>query len=136
MVRFLSPEWITALDDALRRAGSPPANDAGPNAMVIQHVVTDDADDGEGEIAYSLTVAATGGAVTAGRHAAPTVTYTQDRNCAAAIASGGRSAHDAFMLGALRITGDTHALISASNLLAWIDEALTEVRQTTSYDVD
>lgn len=140
MVSFLSPEWVTALDTALRNAGTPPASDTGPTGIVIQHVVTadgsaSDGPDGDDTAAtYALEVTATEGAVTAGHHANPTVTYTQARSCARAIASGDRSPHDAFMLGELTISGDTQALIAASDLLAWLDSALADVRATTSYE--
>jgi len=136
MIRFLSPEWITALDRALQLAGTPPASDVGPNGLVIQHVVAPRESSGDRtETAYALTIKAGTGTVTAGRHADPTVTYTQDHECAAAIASGQRNAHDAFMLGDLTITGDTQALIVATDLLAWLDEALAQVRAETTYEV-
>jgi len=129
MVRFLSPEWIDALDAALRSAGTPPPTGLASSGIVIQHNVTD-AD----EASYALVVTPTGGSVLAGPHAEPTVTYAQNRACAAAIASGDRSPHDAFMLGELTISGDTHSLIAASDLLAWLDDALAAVRADTTYE--
>lgn len=133
MVTFLSPEWIDALDGALRAAGAPPSS-GGSDGIVIQHVVASD-DETEPDAAYAIVVTLAEGSVSAGRHDNPTVTYTQRRSCASAIASGDRSPHDAFMLGELTVNGDTQALIAASDLLGWLDAALASVRSDTTYDV-
>ena len=50
-----------------------------------------------------------------------------------AIARGERSIHDAFMAGALRVSGDVGVLAGRQPLFRAIDGALDEVRARTDY---
>lgn len=127
MLRFLSEEWLTALERAAEAATDVVDPDLD---MVIQQVVT--SDDGT-EVAYHLVLR--GGQVRAhrGRANTPTVTFTTDRDTAARINQGIQSAQAAFMTGDLRIGGDIQALASQQASLAGLRDLFGALRAETSY---
>jgi hypothetical protein len=127
VLRFLSDEWLAALERAAEAATDAVDPDLD---MVIQQVVTDD--DGT-EIAYHLVLR--GGRVRAhrGRASAPTVTFITDRDTAARINQGIQSAQAAFMTGGLRIGGDIRALASQQASLAGLQDLFGALRAETSY---
>jgi putative sterol carrier protein len=118
--RYLSPEWIEALDAALASSVFAPGA-----PVVIQQIVGDDA--------WYVAVADGRGRVAGGRHDAPTVTFAQDASTAAAIAEGRLSAQQAFMSGRLRVRGDLAALAAAQAVTDELDRAFAAVRDQTEY---
>ena len=136
MAEFLSPAWLDALADAARRAGGPPAfaraEGATPAApdLVIQQVVTLGTGD---EVCWFVSVCADGVGVAAGRHGDPDITFTQDADTAAAIASGDQSAQAAFMSGRLRVGGDVRVLLDHQDDLGRLDDLFSDVRAATTY---
>jgi SCP-2 sterol transfer family len=117
MATFLTDAWIAALDHAAREVDGP----VGP--LVIQQVVTD----GDGEVTWHVVLGQEGARVRAGRAEAPDVTFTQDRDTAEAIASGGLSATAALTDGRLIVRGATARLTEHRAALARLDEALAAV---------
>ena len=87
-MRFLSPEWLTAMHDAAAADPLPP----GSSPIVVQHII---GDDGEGPtssdpVTYAVVLAAPGAGtgVHRGRHPHPSLTFTSSYATARAIASG------------------------------------------------
>ncbi|HEX4867010.1 MAG TPA: SCP2 sterol-binding domain-containing protein [Acidimicrobiales bacterium] len=125
MAEFLSDAWLTELAD---RASSV----AGPSEvrLVIQQVVVD----GDGpERAYGVVLDVGQVRIEPGRTVAPDVTFTQDRETAAAIARGDLSAQAAFLAGRLRIGGDVHLLAEQAAHLATVADIFAEVRAATTW---
>lgn len=127
MARFLSDEWVDALDRALA-AADPPALDA---PLTIQHVVTDVPE--RGEVVYHLRLDAK--RCRAGRGPADdvTVSFTQTYDTAAGIAAGTASAQAAFMAGELRLGGRVDQLMAHHTTIAELDDVLASVRADTEY---
>jgi putative sterol carrier protein len=119
--RYLSPEWIEALDASLASSVFAPGV-----RLVIQHIVDDDT-------AYYITVDDERAGVRAGRAEHPTVTFSQDHTTAAAIAQGQLSAQQAFMSGRLLVRGDLPALTRAQDVMDELDHAFGSVRQQTAF---
>ena len=120
MVPFLSREWVEALDASLAASAFAPGL-----RLVIQHLVDD--------AAYHVEVEGERARVRAGRADAPTVTFTQDRATAAAIAEGRLSAQQAFMSGRLTVRGDLAALTGSQEVMEELDRAFRSVRQQTAF---
>lgn len=127
MVRFLSAEWVAALDEAARRderlAALPPDVD-----LVVEQVVTGTPD---GDVTYHVTLGSGTATVQAGPAPSPTVRFTQDLATALDIASGRGSAQRAFMTGKLRVGGDLRVLLDHGEALAQLDDAFAAVRAQT-----
>lgn len=126
-MRYLSDEWLAALEEAARSVQVDRPGDA--PRVVVQTVIT--GDDGEPEVAYHLVLDGSTVAVHRGRADRPTVTFTQHRRTAEAIASGRRGAQAAFMAGDVRLTGDVTALIEHRDALAAFDEVMRAVAART-----
>jgi hypothetical protein len=127
--RFLSPEWIDALDRAARadkglRAAAP------GDDLILEQVVTGSPD---GERAYHLIVSPDRAGVAAGRHPDASVTITVPFETAIAINAGDASAQAAFMTGQLRLGGDVSALLRHRDALAGLDDLFAAVRAETTY---
>lgn len=123
MVAFASPEWIAALDAAARNHA------AWPEAMrsvhlTVEQVLTDGT-------AWHVVIDRGTVRVHPGRAARPTVTFTQPRELAAAIARGDQSAQAAFLRGDLRVGGDTRALVEHAGSLAALEDVFAAVRADT-----
>lgn len=103
MSEFPTTSWITHLDRGLR--------DIDRSALVgqlrIQQLVTDEATTTE----YWIEVGPDRAAASAGRCVDPTVTFQQNVDTARAVAAGSLSAHEAFLLGTIEVTGDATALL-------------------------
>ena len=124
MVRFLSPEWVDALDRAARRdpALAQAAHDV---SLVVQHEIAD--------ACYYVDVDAGTVRVRPGAAAEPTVTFSSDRGTAARIARGELSAQRAFMNGTLRVSGNIAALIGAHDAFARLPDVFAAVRDNTEF---
>lgn len=125
MTEFLTDEWISALDDQVSSAGAPPVE----GSLVIgQEVIT--ASETRG---YQIVLTPSGARVRPGSDEAATVTFRQSLAIATAIAQGRTTAHEAFMLGQLEVTGDSRALINNSEASAWIETQFASVLAATIY---
>jgi hypothetical protein len=127
---FLSPAWLAALHDAAERAPGGVDGGADGPRLVVQQVVTGGP---KGIVEYHVVV--DGGATTvhAGRAPDPTITFTQDRDTAAAVSRGELSAQGAFMTGRIRVRGNLTELIERQGLLAGLDDVFASVRNMTEY---
>jgi putative sterol carrier protein len=119
-LRYLSPEWIEALDASVASSAF-----ASGVRLVIQHVVEDDA--------YHVAIEDERATVRSGRAEGPTVTFTSDRDTAADIATGKLSAQQAFTDGRLRVRGDLTVLSEHAAVFAALDEAWRGVREDTEF---
>ena len=125
MVRFLTPEWIEALDTAARKAAFP----AGLR-LTIQQIVTDDAG---GDIRYHLVVDGGRLRVVPGEAAAADVTLVQSREVAAALSRGEVNAQQALEAGRLKLRGDIGRLAREGKALTAVEDLFAAVRAATSY---
>jgi putative sterol carrier protein len=128
MARFLSEEWIEALDAALRDDREALRATAGARIAVAQ-VVTDGPG---GRVAYTVQVD-DGSARVRGGDAGADVTFTQDHATATAIARGELAAQAAFIEGRLRVGGDLALLMEHTQVLAGLDTALARARAVTTF---
>lgn len=122
MVKFLSDEWVIALDRS-----SPSSRPCGPELEDL--VLAYDVDD----FAYHLVFTSAGVRAHLGVAENPTVTFRCDRTTATAIAQGESSAQRAFMAGKLRIGGDASALLRAHGAIAALNDVFAAVRPETEW---
>lgn len=128
MLRFGSPEWIDALDSAahhdegLRRAA------AGVSLVIGQEVT-----DGPTAIRWHIVFDGTDVAVHPGASEDADLTFSQDRPTAVAISTGRMSARTAFVMGAVRVEGDTAVALRHAPTLAKLDDVFATVRAETEY---
>jgi hypothetical protein len=127
-VRFLSPEWIDALDGAVA-ASHLGATLGDGQAVVIEQVVV--AEPGHDGVTYQVILDRGGSSVAAGRGREPTVRFTTDRATATAVHAGTESARTAFASGRLEVDGDLDALVRHAGLLAELGEVVAPLRPST-----
>lgn len=129
MPRFLSPEWIDAVDEAVREDHD--LKDAfGDAAMTIQQVVMGCPD---GDIEYHFVIDGGSVAARAGRADSPTVTFTVDHETAEGISKGTASAQAGFMTGRLRLDGDVSALLRHQQAFEALNDVLAALRADTDF---
>lgn len=129
MVRYLSNEWLAALDRAAA-SNDRPAAAANGLQVTVQHVVTC----GEApEVSYHVVISEGRVSFRPGTAERPNVTIRVDRATAVAIATGARSAQAAFLDASLVLDGDLRCLISCGEVLAGIDRALAKIRSDTEF---
>lgn len=130
-MRFLSPEWIDALDRAAS-AAPPPLSDA---TLVVQQTVVDADETSPSGATWHVVMDPSGVRVRAGSAPAvpgsPVVRFTTDRATAVAVLHGELAAQAAFMRGDLRVGGDTAALVDHADSLAALDDLFAAVRADT-----
>jgi putative sterol carrier protein len=124
MVRFLSPEWIAALDAAAREATVP----AGVR-LTIQQVVAD----GDREVRYHLVLDEGRLRVLPGEAESPDVSLVQTREVAAALSRGELNAQQALEAGRLKLRGDIGHLAREGRALSAMEDVFAAVRAVTSY---
>ncbi|MEZ5145101.1 MAG: SCP2 sterol-binding domain-containing protein [Acidimicrobiales bacterium] len=125
MPTFASDEWIALLDEAAR--GDDGIRSATTDAAItIEQVLTDGA-------SWHVVIDHGDVRVLAGRATASTVTFTQDRATAAAIARGDDSAQAAFLRGDLRVGGDIGTLVAAAAVLDRLGDVFAAVRDRTEW---
>ncbi len=129
MVRFLSPEWIAALDGAAREATVP----AGVRLTIQQIVTGDGAGDDDGDVRYHLVLDEGRLQVVPGEAAAADVTLVQTREVAAALSRGELNAQQALEAGRLKLRGDIGHLAREGKALGAMDDVFAAVRAVTSY---
>lgn len=121
-MRFLSEEWLAALDQAAKTATID-----SDRTVVIEQTVRDD----DREIVWHAIVSQTI-RVVPGPAIDAAVRISSDRETAAAIASGRLSAQRAFLDGRLHLSGDIHPLMDARPGLAALGDVFAAVRAETS----
>ncbi len=124
LIRFLAPEWVTALDAAAREVTV-----AGDGDLVVQQVVRTE----DGEICYHLVVGGGRLWVVPGQAEAPDVTFTQDYGVAAALSRGELTAQQALFDGTLKVSGDLDGLARRAVALAALGDAFAALRSKTTY---
>jgi hypothetical protein len=127
MARFLSDEWIAALDGAARHAAVP-----GGVSLTIQQIVTG-AGAGGDDVRYHFVVADGRLRVHAGEAPAPDVTLVQTREVAAALSRGELNAQQALEAGRLKLRGDVGRLAREGKPLIALEDVFAAVRDETSY---
>jgi len=128
MPRFLTPEWIAALDEAARDLAVP----AGVR-LTIQQVVTA-AGEGGGEVRYHLVVDDGRLRVHPGDAPAADVTLVQSQEVAAALSRGELNAQQALGAGQLKLRGDIGRLAREGRALTAVEDVFAAVRAATVYD--
>jgi len=126
MPRFLTPEWIAALDAAAREAAVP----AGIR-LTIQQVVIDDG--GGGDVRYHLVLDRGGLRVHPGEAPAADVTLVQTREVAVALSRGELNAQQALEAGRLKLRGDIGHLAREGRALVAMEDVFAAVRAVTCY---
>lgn len=125
VAEFLSDVWLAELAERAGAVAGPP-----DVRLAIQQVVAD----GDGTSrAYTVVLDDGRIRVEPGRSDAADVTFTQDRETAAAIARGELSAQAAFLAGRLRIGGDVHRLGDVAARLSGVADLFAEVRASTTW---
>jgi hypothetical protein len=139
VAEFLSREWIDALDAAASGTGARSDSTVARSGEATDHSVREEiviqqivVEPSGHETTYHL-VLADGISVRPGRATNPTITFTTDRDTAAAVSQGTQSAQAAFMTGRLRIAGDVRTLTAHQAAAADIDDLFASVRSTTTY---
>ena len=125
MPRFLTSEWIAALDAAAREATVP----AGVR-LTIQQIVTDGPD---GEVRYHLAFGDGRLRVHAGDADAADVTLVQTGAVAAALSRGELNAQQALEAGRLKLRGDIGRLAREGRALTAVEDVFAAVRAATTY---
>ncbi len=136
MVRFLSPDWLDALDRAVVGDEALAAATAGLSLTVEQRItpspgpvgveaeIVPDVDDFVFHVAFDHgTVRVRPGPVPG----EPTVTFSQDEATARGIAAGTASAQRSFMTGHLRVGGDLRVLLDHQAVLAGLHDVFASV---------
>lgn len=124
MVRYLSREWVDALDVALSSAGAPGVE----VPLVIQQRVHADP-----PVEWHLVVGADGAAARWGRAEHPTVELSQDLATALAVAQGHTSSEEALLTGRIVVRGDVGAAAANREVFARLGDALAELRTRTDF---
>jgi hypothetical protein len=127
-VRFLSPAWIAALDEAARANEHLRATPVDP-PLVLEQVVTGD----EADVAYRIVFDTDGAHVESGADAESTVRLITDATTARAIARGEGAALQAFLDGTIRIEGQVGRLLEQRDLFARLDDVFAGVRAATEW---
>ena len=125
MVKFLTDEWISALDHAANAHVSPIAE-----TFVVEYRVQSETND---SFVYQIRFDADAVTVKTGAPSTPTIVLSADRVTAHGVATNTLSAQAAFMAGRLRLDGDTMAMVRNHDALASLDAIFSAVRTMTEY---
>jgi putative sterol carrier protein len=126
VANYLSEEWFEQVGAAADE-GAAGLTEA---TLVLQHTVIGSA---AGEVCYHLRLASDTAEIVRGPAARPDVTFSEDYETAAAVASGALSAPAALIAGRIRVGGDMGALIAHPDILAITDPVPAAVRAATTY---
>ncbi|MEO8692550.1 MAG: SCP2 sterol-binding domain-containing protein [Acidimicrobiales bacterium] len=125
MVKFLTDEWVSALDHEASAYGAPIAA-----TFVVEYRVQLDPDE---TFVYQIRFDADRVTVSKGAPSAATVVLSTNRVTAHGIATNTMSAQAAFMAGQLRLDGDTMAMVRNHDALTALDDIFEAVRTITEY---
>lgn len=130
IVRFLSPDWLAALDHALASSEAVRTATAETSLRLLQ-VVTGTPD---GDLGYLIVVDRGRVQVSPAAPGEPAdVILSSDWPTAVAIATGTIAPHDAFTTGSLLVSGDIDVLRAQAPALAGLSTASADVRSQTTY---
>lgn len=115
---FLGPDWVAALDAAVREAADL-ADAADPPVVIEQRVVIDD-----GEVAYHLVLGPGPARVRAGRAAAADLTMITTVDAARRIHAGTANAQQCLADGTLRLRGNPDVLTRRAAALSRVGALL------------
>jgi putative sterol carrier protein len=121
-VKFLTPEWATALEAALNASASFKQAAAGHNALIQQIIATPD-----GETHYWTKIADGGVEIGFGDAESPDATITQSYETAVALAHRELSPVTAFMTGKLKVGGNMGMLLGLQGPLSQLPEAMASI---------
>lgn len=116
-MRYLSAEWLGAMDEAASASDALRRRSAGLR-LVVQQTVTDEV---EGDITYHLVLDDGEVALRPGPTAEPTLELMTDRATATSIARGERSVQSALVSGDLVVRGEVVALVDHQALFTCLD---------------
>ena len=129
-MKFLSEEWVGALDARLRESDVrlPEGSMA---ALCVQNIA--ELGDGEAPLCYFIQVDAQGTTATFGKVPDPTVVFTQPYDVAVSIAQRRRDAHAAFLLGEIKVSGDVISLLSLNDITVQIQQLVASLYAVTEF---
>ncbi len=125
MVKFLTDEWVSALDHEASAHVSPIAD-----TFVVEYRVELETHE---SFVYQIRFDADAVTVRTGAPSPPTVVLSTNRLTAHGVATNTMSAQAAFMAGQLRLDGDTMAMVRNHDGLAMLDDIFAAVRTNTEY---
>lgn len=128
MAEFLSPAWLTELDDAAR--SSEHVAFPGDEPLALEHEVRGSP---HGDVRYHVSVDTSGTRFRQGPAAAPTLTVVTDYATAVALQRGEINAQRAIVMGAAKVRGDLAALVRHAEALSAIGDVFANVRAATTY---
>ncbi len=129
MYRYLSLEWIDALAEQVAASDALGAL-ASTHAIGVTQVISDGP---EGDVIYHLQLGDGSATFGAGPAYPEDVRMEQDWDTAIAVATHQLNAHEAFIKGKIRLTGDQQRLIDSQPVFGALDDAFTAVREHTEY---
>lgn len=130
VVRFLSPAWFDAVQEALDASDAVRAA-ARDSSLRLLQVVTGGPG---GDVSYLVTVERGVVRIVPGPpEVSADVTLAAAWDTAVAIATGALAPHDAFTTGRLVVRGDIDVLRTQAPALAGLSDAFDEVREATTY---
>ena len=138
MVRFASPEWIAALDEAVRAVPPGTAPDAMPAPVRVRYVFTaadpvGPAQDGPAQDGgYDLVLAGVVRVEPSDPAVEPTVTVSQPWAVAREVAAGRLAAQQALLDGSIRSEGRATELTPWRATLDALDAATAALRADTT----
>ncbi len=135
MIRFLSPQWITAFNEALAEVSiAPPGPDAGlavrDGRFTMGQVVTGGPD---GDVGVTLRVVEGRVTMTEGEASDAAVTIRLTWADALSMAAGELAPAEAIAAGRVRVRGDLSVLAEAQAVLGAVQEQLQKLRDVTEY---
>ena len=125
MVKFLTDEWVSALDREASAQVSPITD-----TFVVEYRVQLDSNE---SFVYQIRFDTDAVTVRTGAPSPPTVVLSTDRRTAHGVATNTLSAQAAFMAGQLRLDGDTMAMVRNHDAFATLDGIFAAVRARTEY---
>ncbi|KAA0234863.1 MAG: hypothetical protein JJLCMIEE_01037 [Acidimicrobiales bacterium] len=128
-MRFLTAEWVDALDAALDAAHDVAEATRGIELVVQQEIHFAP----EGDSAFHMSFQRGRVSARHGRHAEPDICFSQDYDTAVAIATGRLSAQTAFLQHRLRVQGDVVRLLEYQGALARVADVFAQLRENTEY---
>lgn len=131
MIEYLSAQWIAEANRLLQAAEPDPSR----ASIVVEQRILAGSNGPALAANYHLGFDPDGCWAKNGPANEPTVIYTQPLQTAVAIATEQRTAHEAFMLGELRVSGDSAQLVHLLPANQTLGDLLRPLRDNTSYDL-
>ena len=131
MLRFLSEEWVQALDAALRADGDLGARFASSPIAIAQEVTATPRDGESAAARYVVVLDGDGGRITS--DASADVTFVCDRATAVGLALGDVNAQRALTSGRLKLRGEIDRLAAASSALSGLRDVFAGLRADTEF---